>query len=156
MKQLKLLLMVVLCMISSLQLIRAELETGTIDRIKVNLMCTCGCPHQLGQCGDECGVAPKLLADIEGILDSGKSEADVYETYEARYGAVVFSAPKAEGFSLAAWILPFAGLLAGGFVVWEVARRLRPANQTVRNEKEAERMEIPGKYKEMLDRELAE
>ena len=89
-------------------------------------MCRCGCPHLIGQCGDECGLAPQLVQQITQMVAAGQQEDQVYAAFEAEYGASVLAVPKAEGFNLLAWIVPFAVLLAGIVVIVVVVRNLRP------------------------------
>ncbi|HLV02346.1 MAG TPA: cytochrome c-type biogenesis protein CcmH [Acidobacteriota bacterium] len=129
----------------------------TLDRAKTDLMCICGCPHQLGQCGDECGVAPQLISDIQKMLDEGAGQQEIYGEFEARYGSMVYAAPKAEGFNLIGWILPFVGLMFGGLLVWGVVRKLRVDNAGDLSAASHEPVsEIDEKYRRMLQEELSE
>ena len=124
----------------------------TISRIADNLMCTCGCPHIIGQCGDECSVAPQLVHEISQLLDAGNTEEEVYKIFEDKYGLRVHAAPKAEGFNLLAWVMPFVGLLVGVVVVFFVVNRLRPADSTP--ETKSIHPEIDEEYRKLIDREL--
>ena len=124
----------------------------TVSRIADNLMCTCGCPHIIGQCGDECSVAPQLVHEISELVTAGNTEEEVYKIFEDKYGLRVLAAPKAEGFNLLAWVMPFVGLLAGMVVVFFVAKRLKPDHSN--QETERAPPEIDEKYRELIDREL--
>ena len=124
----------------------------TVSRIADNLMCTCGCPHIIGQCGDECSVAPQLVHEISQLVTAGNTEEEVYKIFEDKYGLRVLAAPKAEGFNLLAWVMPFVGLLAGMVVVFFVARRLKPDDSN--QETERAPPEIDEKYRKLIDREL--
>lgn len=76
------------------------------------MMCQCGCAaHVLDECG--CGEAARELAKIGIRLDEGETADEIVASYVKQYGTVVLSAPPAEGFNLAAWILPFAVVLLG-------------------------------------------
>ena len=77
----------------------------SVNRAIENLMCTCGCPHLIGQCGDECGVAPQLINEISALVDRGSTEDEVYAAFEAKYGLVVLAVPRMEGFNMLLWIL---------------------------------------------------
>ena len=123
----------------------------TVSRITGNLMCMCSCPHVIRHCGDECGVAPQLVQQITELVSSGKTEGDVYGIFEEKFGPSVHAVPKAEGFNLLAWILPFVGLAAGAVVVVVVFRHLKPE---VSSEKVGSIPEIDKKYRKLLDREL--
>jgi len=117
-------------------------------------MCQCGCPHLIGQCGDECGLAPQLVQQITQMVAAGQQEDQVYATFEAEYGASVLAVPKAEGFNLLAWIVPFAVLLAGIVVIVVVVRNLRPGE--IPGEMERKSVQIDEKYRILLEKELNE
>jgi len=59
---------------------------------------------------------------------AGATREEVVATLEARFGEVIRSSPEAEGWGLAAWLLPGAAVAAGALMVWLVLRRMvRPA-----------------------------
>ena len=124
----------------------------TVSRIADNLMCTCGCPHIIGQCGDECSVAPQLVHEISELVSAGNTEEDVYKVFEDKYGLRVRAVPKAEGFNLLVWVMPFVGLLAGVVVIFFVINRLKPDDSN--QETERVHPEIDEKYRKLIDREL--
>ncbi len=125
-----------------------------VSRIASNLMCRCGCPHLIGVCGDECGLAPELIQKITEMVAAGQQEGQVYSAFETEFGASVLAVPKAEGFNLLAWILPFAGLLAGIVVIVVVVRNLRPGE--IPGERERKSVQIDEKYRRLLEKELNE
>jgi cytochrome c-type biogenesis protein CcmH/NrfF len=55
---------------------------------------------------------------------AGATREEVESQVIARFGEVVRSAPKAEGWGLTAYAIPIVGFLAGGFLVVYVLRRL--------------------------------
>lgn len=55
---------------------------------------------------------------------AGATREEVVSALEARYGEVIRSSPEAEGWGLAAWLLPGAALLAGAVGVFAVLRRM--------------------------------
>jgi len=124
----------------------------TVSRIADNLMCTCGCPHIIGQCGDECSVAPQLVHEISELVSAGNTEEEVYKVFEDKYGLRVRAVPKAEGFNLLVWVMPFVGLLAGVVVIFFVIKRLKPDDSN--QETERVHPEIDEKYRKLIDREL--
>jgi cytochrome c-type biogenesis protein CcmF len=83
------------------------------------LKCLCGCPHSLHDCGDECGPGVPRRAEIQRMLDTGKSDDDVLSFEGQAYGAQVFMSPPDKGFNRLAWVVPMGGLLlaAGGLVI---------------------------------------
>ena len=124
----------------------------TVSRIADNLMCTCGCPHIIGHCGDECSVAPQLVHEISQLVTAGNTEEEVYKIFEDQYGLRVRAVPKAEGFNLLVWVMPFVGLLAGVVVIFFVINRLKPDDSNQETEKV--HTEIDEKYRKLIDREL--
>ena len=55
---------------------------------------------------------------------AGASREEVIAILEERFGDVIRSTPEAEGWGLAAWLLPGAALLIGALVVMGVLRRM--------------------------------
>ena len=136
----------------SLAWAQAPSQNETVDTIIEHLMCTCGCPHLIGQCGNECGVAPQLIAEISSLVSQGNTEEEVYAAFEAKYGAVVLAVPKAEGFNVLLWVLPFLGIVLGSVIVVVVFNRLKPSDAV--HEHQRESAEIDDKYRELIDREV--
>ena len=124
----------------------------TVSQIADNLMCTCGCPHIIGHCGDECSVAPQLVHEISQLVTAGNTEEEVYKIFEDKFGLRVRAVPKAEGFNLLVWVMPFVGLLAGVVVVFFVINRLKPDDSNQETEKV--HPEIDEEFRKLIDREL--
>ncbi len=124
----------------------------TVSRITDNLMCTCGCPHSIGHCGEECPVAPQLVHEISELVTAGNTEEEVYQIFEEKYGLRVRAVPLAEGFNLLVWVMPFVGLLAGVVVIFFVINRLKPDDSN--QETERVHSEIDEKYRRLIDREM--
>ncbi len=139
-------------LLGSLTWAQVPSQEETVDSIVENLMCTCGCPHLIGQCGDECGVAPQLTHEISNLLSQGKTEEEVYAAFEAKYGLAVLAVPKAEGFNVLLWILPFLGILVGAVIVFVVFNSLKPSDTD--HEEQSESAGIDEKYRERIDREV--
>jgi len=123
----------------------------TVSQITDNLMCTCGCPHIIGHCGDECSVAPQLVHEISELVTAGNTEEEVYKIFEDKYGLRVRAVPTAEGFNLLVWVMPFVGLLAGVVVIFFVINRLKPDDSNQETEKVHP---VDERYRKLIDREL--
>lgn len=54
---------------------------------------------------------------------AGRSRSEVEQELYAQYGDVILQAPRAQGFGLAAYVLPLVAFLIGGGVVWGFLRR---------------------------------
>lgn len=86
------------------------------------LMCYCGCTDLTVKVCN-CGTAANIKSDIAARLAGGASVDQVVDAYVAQYGEQIRSAPTREGFNLLAWIMPFAAILAGGFMIVTLVRR---------------------------------
>jgi cytochrome c-type biogenesis protein CcmH/NrfF len=93
------------------------------------LICQCGCNEQLSVCAmQNCSSATPMRAEIRERLQKGESVDTIVESFVARYGKQVLSAPTLQGFDITAWVMPFLILCLGGVVVgWIVVRMVRPA-----------------------------
>jgi cytochrome c-type biogenesis protein CcmH/NrfF len=92
------------------------------------LMCQCGCNEQLSVCSmQNCSSATPMRAEIRERLMKGDNVEAIVDSFVARYGKKVLSAPTMQGFDLTAWIMPFLILCLGIVVVgWIAVRMVRP------------------------------
>jgi len=56
-------------------------------------------------------------------VQQGKSREEIQAYFVSRYGEYVLLSPPKRGFNLLVWGLPFVAIVAGGGVVYLVARR---------------------------------
>jgi cytochrome c-type biogenesis protein CcmH/NrfF len=93
------------------------------------LVCQCGCNEQLSVCGmQNCSSATPMRAEIRERLEKGETVDAIVDSFVARYGRKVMSAPTMKGFDFTAWIMPFIMLCLGLVTVgWIVVRMVRPA-----------------------------
>jgi cytochrome c-type biogenesis protein CcmH len=96
------------------------------DELERHLKCQCGCPLDIYTCRTTdfaCPVSPRVHADVQALIASGYSEAEIRDAFVAVYGERVLTAPKAEGFNLLAYVAPFAAItIFGGFAAWIIHR----------------------------------
>lgn len=92
------------------------------------LICQCGCNEQLSVCSmQNCSSATPMRAEIRERLLKGEGVQVIVDSFVARYGKKVLSAPTMQGFDITAWIMPFLILCLGLVVVgWIVVRMVRP------------------------------
>ena len=117
---------------------RAQTPVGARDNdslvkaIEGKLRCTCGCNLDVFTCRTTdftCTTSPAMHRVVLARLDSGMTAPQVLAAFEKQYGEVVLMAPPRRGFNLAAYFMPFVGLLAGFLIVGFVIRgwfRARP------------------------------
>lgn len=93
------------------------------------LVCRCGCNEQLSVCAmQNCGSATPMRAEISDRLKKGESVEAIVDSFVARYGKQVLSAPTMKGFDITAWVMPFLIFCLGIVVVgWIVVRMVHPA-----------------------------
>ena len=68
-------------------------------------------------------LAREMRNVVRDQVQQGKSREEVQAYFVSRYGEYVLLAPPKRGFNLLVWGLPFLAVLAGGGVVYLVARR---------------------------------
>ena len=75
---------------------------------------------------------------IRSQLAEGRSREEVKEYFVSKYGEWILMEPRAEGFNLAVYILPVIGLIAGGALVFVMARQwVQQGGDIERAQKEA-------------------
>jgi cytochrome c-type biogenesis protein CcmH len=96
------------------------------DDLEKHLKCQCGCPLDIYTCRTTdfaCPVSPRVHADIQTLIASGYSEAEIRDAFVAAYGERVLTAPKPQGFNLLAYVAPFAAIATfGAFAAWIIHR----------------------------------
>jgi len=93
-----------------------------------------------------------LIHEISDLVSQGKTEEEVYSEFEAKYGLAVLAVPKAEGFNMLLWILPFLGILVGFVVVLVVVSRLKPSDTG--HEDQRDSAGIDKEYRQLIDKEI--
>lgn len=93
-------------------------------RVTDNIVCNCGCPPTVvSACS--CGRAGEMNREVQSLLEQGKSDEEIYDYYVAQFGPSILAFPKAEGFNLVGWILPFVALGIGALVVVAAYHQLK-------------------------------
>lgn len=81
----------------------------TLPAIERQVMCvTCKIPLNVA----ESSQANRERVFIRGLISEGKTEAQVKDALVSQYGPAVLALPSAEGFDLAAYLVPAAVVLA--------------------------------------------
>lgn len=87
------------------------------------MMCKCGCNQVLLECNHVgCTYSDRMRDELTAALQRGDSDDLVLQAFVQKYGVTVLAAPTTTGFNRVAWIMPFAALGAGIFVVVYVVR----------------------------------
>ena len=95
---------------------------ATLPDIEDEVMCTiCGTALQLANSPQ----AERERAFINELIAEGKTKDQIKDALVDEYGPEVLAVPKAEGFDLAAYLLPIAGVLIALVAIGLAARRWR-------------------------------
>jgi cytochrome c-type biogenesis protein CcmH len=98
------------------------------DALEHRLHCQCGCRLDVFTCRTTdftCPVSPAMHRDVMSLVDGGYSAPEIIDAFVAAYGERVLMAPTKSGFNWAAWVMPFAALVAGATFVVVLLRRWR-------------------------------
>jgi cytochrome c-type biogenesis protein CcmH len=80
----------------------------SLPTIERQVMCvTCKIPLNVAQSPQ----ADRERAFIQGLIDSGQTEAQIKRALVGQYGSTVLALPPTHGFDLAAYLVPLAALL---------------------------------------------
>ena len=105
----------------------AESPASTnLKEVSEDLVCQCGCNTVLYNCSMlSCGSAIPIREEIEKKIAAGEGKDAILASFVEQVGLKVLAAPPAEGFNLAAWVLPIVVLVAGGVVALKVLQSWR-------------------------------
>ena len=88
--------------------------TIQMREIGKELKCQCGCAYTVADCNMlYCHFRDPVNQDIEAGLKAGLDGPAIISKLFAKYGEVLRSAPKAEGFGAIGWAMPFVALALG-------------------------------------------
>jgi cytochrome c-type biogenesis protein CcmH len=99
-------------------------------------------------------AADKIRVEIRELLAAGKTEREILDYYASTYGERILASPRARGFNLLVYILPWVALLAGAAIVIAFLRKQRSATPPSRQETEAPSPTINQTYTTRLEEEL--
>ncbi|HKV55641.1 MAG TPA: cytochrome c-type biogenesis protein CcmH, partial [Candidatus Binataceae bacterium] len=72
-----------------------------------------------------CSFSVPMREHIDTMLSHGMGRAEIIAYFRKQYGEKILSAPTVEGFNLLAWIMPFAAVFAGCFIIVGAISRWR-------------------------------
>src|SRR5262245_27333 len=133
----------------------AQNTSEDVRRVGSRLQCKCGCPHTVASCDMfECEFSKPAKLRIAQMKEQGVSDQAIIDEYVQKYGSGIYrAAPNSWG-----WIVPYASLVPGAFLIWWFIRRYYRKPQPL--------PEIPGaavdlddpelaKYKDQIEKDLA-
>lgn len=99
--------------------------------------------------------ADEMRTEIRRLLAEGKTPPQVLEHYVSIYGERILASPRARGFNLTAYLLPYLSLGAGALALFVIMKKLR-ARVPAAAASGADPIEPDPKYAARLERELRE
>ena len=136
-------------------LIPARANAATVSDISEQLICQCGCTLVLSNCTHhECASREAMTTLIKQNIAQGQSGEQIIQSFVVQYGEQVLSAPPKQGFNLTAWVLPFAALLLGGWMVYLALRVWVRRGKQYQTSAVAKAEEGDEKYQQQLKKEL--
>ncbi|MBV8358093.1 MAG: cytochrome c-type biogenesis protein CcmH [Deltaproteobacteria bacterium] len=98
----------------------------SLQEVSEGLTCQCGCGLTVANCNHpQCGFSVPVRQQIETMIAQGMGREQIIGFFRAKYGEKILSAPTTEGFNLLAWIIPFAAVFAGCFIIVGAISRWR-------------------------------
>jgi len=90
----------------------------TVQAVGEGLTCQCGCGLTVANCNHpSCGFAVPTRDEIAGMINKGMTRVQILQSFMNKYGEKVLSAPRAEGFNLLAWVIPYVVVGAGVLLI---------------------------------------
>jgi cytochrome c-type biogenesis protein CcmH len=124
-----------------------DYKSPEFKAVASQFMCTCGCGQDHYACDMAgCKNTEAFKRDLLSMMMDGKTKDEIREYYVNTLGEEILTAPEKKGFSLLAWVLPFAAIGGAGtgifFVIHRWVRRRNESpniERTVESEDEVER-----------------
>ncbi len=87
----------------------ASNASARFNDLSHRLMCTCGCAQLLGECNHVgCTESGRERNELSAAIATGATDQQILASFAAKYGVTALAAPPTHGFSLVAWVAPFA------------------------------------------------
>jgi len=133
----------------------AQNSSEDVRRVGSRLKCQCGCPHTVASCDMfECEFSKPAKLRIAQLKEQGVSDQGIVDEYLKKYGQDIYRAePNSFG-----WIIPYAALIPGAFLIWWFLRRYykkpQPASEVAGAAVDLDDPEL-AKYKDQIEKDLA-
>ncbi len=129
----------------------AEKPSADVRRVGARLQCQCGCKDSVATCNMlECSFSKPAKERIARMQATGYADTQIVQAFIRDYGQKIYLAPP----SAFGWIVPYASIAAGLFVIWAFVRKYRkPKAMTELGPMEIDDPELE-KYKEQIEEDL--
>jgi cytochrome c-type biogenesis protein CcmH len=124
-------------------------DADLVREIEDNLIAPCCWSQPVSQHYSE--VAEQIRTEVRAMVAEGMTRDEILDHYVAIYGERILATPRAEGFNMLAYVLPWAALVFGAWLLIVLAKRLRsPAPSPIP-------VDVPyARYASRIEREMKE
>lgn len=121
---------------------------------QLKCQCEAHCSYTITGCNMMgCSFRARMLPEIRAGVDAGLSTEENLESLIAKYGSELRNAPRAEGFGLFGWAMPFVALAFGLIAAPIVVRRWR-AQQAAAPGAAPIDEKVLSRYRDEIERDL--
>jgi len=100
----------------------SEKPSADVRRVGARMQCQCGCKDSVSTCNMlECSFSKPAKERIAKMQAAGYSDAQIVQAFIRDYGQKIYLAPP----SSFGWIVPYAAIGAGLFVIWGFVKKYR-------------------------------
>jgi len=100
----------------------SEKPSADVRRVGARLQCQCGCKDSVSTCNMlECSFSKPAKERIARMQAAGYSDGQIVQAFIRDYGQKIYLAPP----NAFGWIVPYASIGAGLFVIWAFVRKYR-------------------------------
>jgi cytochrome c-type biogenesis protein CcmH len=129
----------------------------SVQEVSEGLTCQCGCGLTVANCNHpQCEFSVPVRQKIEQMIGQGMGRSQIIAAFRAQYGEKILSAPTVEGFNLLAWIMPFAAVFAGCFLIVGALGRWRGNTTNRSTTADPGRSEYDSELRRRLEHEIQE
>jgi cytochrome c-type biogenesis protein CcmH len=101
-------------------------EPDRAKRVGKRLMCLCGCNQVLVECNHVgCSMSDGMIKQLRQRVASNEPDDLILQSFIQEYGQRVLAEPPAEGFNLAAWLMPLFALILGTIILAVALKNMR-------------------------------
>jgi cytochrome c-type biogenesis protein CcmH/NrfF len=116
----------VLALFLSVGSLMAADTSSRFESVGGKIMCSCGCGQMLLKCNHvSCPSSPIMIRQLHEQVAATNDDQAVLNFFRREWGVTTVVEPDRHGFELLAWILPFAGLGLGIFLLVMVVHKWR-------------------------------
>ena len=124
-------------------------DADLVRDIEDNLIAPCCWSQPVSQHYSE--AAEQIRTEVRAMVAQGMTRDEILDHYVAQYGERILATPRARGFNMLAYVLPWAALIFGAWLLIVLIKKLRsPAPAPIPVDVPTER------YASRIDKEMKE